>query len=250
MAFIAFAESKADFVNSLQISEELIVVAPAATLRDGSALRLLTASSALAAQALGSAGPAAAMAADASADISGSSISSYISTTGRLARLTFVPLLDSASRHYSPTQSMAISGGLASAGIGGSDTTVLVVLRSECEDFSGHIAVREQPFAIGPAASAIGRACPVYSRKSAASAPNAVVVGFVSADAPDELLLGVPSAVVAPEIFEAVRLTARLAETLALDVKVILLDTTLYIALVVLYTKYAEGRQNDFNVYA
>eukprot|EP01046_Picozoa_sp_COSAG06_P028045 COSAG06_NODE_2505_length_6750_cov_3.393926_7_plen_416_part_00 len=216
MAAVTFAPSEAAFTAQLERSSELIVVAPCATLRDGSALQLLRASAASAvAQAL--AGDVTeAMAADASATsaVSGSSISSYVSTRGELSRLTFVPLPDSASRHYSPTQSMAISGGLVAAGIGGVATsTVLVVLPSA--DFHGHLTVREAAFAVSPAASAIGRACPVYSRKTTSSSatPNSVVVGFVSAGAPNELMLNAATLAIARETFDAVRLTARLAET-------------------------------------
>ena len=216
MAAVTFAPSEAAFTAQLERSSELIVVAPCAMLRDGSALQLLRASAASAVAQTLAGDVAEAMAADASATsaVSGSSISSYVSTRGELSRLTFVPLPDSASRHYSPTQSMAISGGLVAAGIGGVATsTVLVVLPSA--DFRGHLTVREAAFAVSPAASAIGRACPVYSRKttSGSATPNSVVVGFVSAGAPTELMLNAATLAIARETFDAVRLTARLAET-------------------------------------
>ena len=220
MASVAFAATAAEFAVSLERSKEIVVVAPSQNFIDGSALQLLRAGGGAVAEALGRA-VAAAMAADcASAEVSGSCVSSLVATApgGEVLTLTFVPLPDSASRHYSPTQSMAISGGLASAGVGGADTTVLIVLRSERDDFGDHIAVRGPAYAVGPAASAIGRACPVYSRKTSGSGtPSTVTFGFISTDMPGELLLGPLATVVAHQIVNAVRLTARLGSDLYLN---------------------------------
>ena len=220
MVAVTFAAAQSDFLDSVADAETLIVVAPASTLRDHSAWSLLAQCDACA-DVLAS--PAtAAMAQDASGSIGGSSVGTYVSAAGgKLTRLVFVPLLDEASRLYSPTQSMAISGGLGDEGLGETTTSVLVVLRSEASDWGeligpvrgGEPSAPWASHAVGPAACAIARACPLYSRKTSAAAANPVTVGFVAADAPGQLLEGPAVSLVAPTAFDAVRLTARLAET-------------------------------------
>ena len=196
MATVTFAASAADFRASVDVAEVIVVVAPAAALKDGSAFAALAdcepCAAVLASQAT------LAMAQDASPSVGGSSIATYVASGGKLGQLVLVALPDSASRLYSPTQSMAMSGGLVDAGLGDDNATVLVVLPAGD--------------AVEPAACAIARACPLFTRKSsAAESPASVVVGFVGADA--QLLEGPAVSLVAPAAFEAVRLTARLAET-------------------------------------
>ena len=192
MASVTFATSAADLLASVDAAEVLVVVAPAASLKDGSAWSALAGSAAAAVLA----SPVTlVMAQDASPSITGSSISTYVSGSCKLGRLVFVALPDSASRLYSDTHSMAISGGLCDAGLT-ADTTVLVVLPT------GN--------AVEPAACAIARATPLFTRKTSAAPSANVVVGLVGADG---LLTGPSVSLVAPAAFNAVRMAARLAET-------------------------------------
>ena len=194
MANVTFATSAADLLASVDDADVLVIVAPAASLKDGSAWSALAGSEACAALA----SPATqAMAQDASPSVGGSSIATYISGSGKLGQLVFVALPDSASRLYSSTHSMAMSGGLVDAGLGDADATVLVVLPAGD--------------AVEPAACAIARACPLFTRKTSPASTANVVVGLVGADG--EVLTGPAVSLVAPVAFKAVRLTARLAET-------------------------------------
>ena len=197
MAQVAFAASASEFFASAETAETIVVVAPAASLKNGSAWAELARGAPGLAPILTS--PAAmALAGDVTASVEGSSIATYVSAAGKLAQLVFVPLPDSASRLYSNTHSMAMSGGLVSAGLTDTDATVLVVL--------------PELRALEPAACAIARACPIFNRKSSGAAKPNIVVGFLAG--PDSKLLGGPMVnVVAPTAFNAVRLTARLAET-------------------------------------
>ena len=91
MASVTFANDEVEFTASLRQSTELIIVAPCAMLRNGAALGLLRSYGGAVAQALS--GPeASAMAADAStaSAISGSCVSSYISTSSQLAKLVSI----------------------------------------------------------------------------------------------------------------------------------------------------------------
>eukprot|EP01043_Picozoa_sp_COSAG02_P004886 COSAG02_NODE_130_length_34758_cov_80.817767_6_plen_221_part_00 len=198
MAHVTFPASADDFLISVESAEKVVVVAPAAALKDGSAWAVLAGGAPALAAVLAS--PATvAMAEDASASVEGSSIATYVDGPSKLRQLVFVPLPDSASRLYSKTHSMAMSGGLVDAGLAdGSNAAVLVVLPTDN--------------AVEPAGRAIARACPIFNRKSsAAAATPSIVVGFVGSDA--KLLEGPAVSVVAPVAFNAVRLSARLAET-------------------------------------
>ena len=198
MSQVTFAASADDFLASVDSADTVVVVAPAATLKDGSAWAVLAAGAPALEPVLAS--PAtAAMAEDASPSVEGSSIATYVSGPGKLGQLVFVPLPDSASRLYSKTHSMAMSGGLVDAGLRDlNNATVLIVLPADDD--------------VEPAARAVARACPIFNRKSSAPAKtSSIVVGFVGADA--KLLEGPTVSVVAPVAFNAVRLTARLAET-------------------------------------
>jgi hypothetical protein len=197
MARVTFAASAEEFSASVESAETIVVVAPAAALKDGSAWAVLTAVPALAPVL---ASPAtAAMAEDISPSVEGSSTATYIDRAGSVGRLVFVALPDSASRLYSDTHSMAISGGLVDAGLGDVNTAVLAVLAAD--------------IAVEPAARAIARACPTFHRKSSPAASSSVVVGFVVSADTTKLLDGPSVSVVAPIALNAVRLTARLAET-------------------------------------
>eukprot|EP01052_Picozoa_sp_SAG31_P037210 SAG31_NODE_4769_length_2967_cov_1.661437_3_plen_174_part_00 len=101
-----------------------------------------------------------------------------------------------------------INVGLVDAGLGSAATTTVVILVRP-SDVHGH-----HP-AIVPAACAVARACPIFSAKAQdpSSPARHVVVGFVGTEAPTCLLCGTQVSLVAPAAFDAVRLTARLAET-------------------------------------
>ena len=115
MAHVTFASADI-FLASAQNAETVMVVAPAAALKEGSAWAVLAAGAPALAPVLAS--PAtAAMADDARASVDGSSIATYVGGPGKLRQLVFVPLPDSASRLYSETHSMAMSGGLVDAGL-------------------------------------------------------------------------------------------------------------------------------------
>ena len=99
---------------------------------------------------------------------------------------------------------MAITGGLSSGGLTGSASpTVLIVLR-ELDD-------------IGPAAMAVARACPTYSRKTSDSALQKVTVGFVTAAEPATLVTDATALSACALLAESVRAAAHIAETPAED---------------------------------
>ena len=99
---------------------------------------------------------------------------------------------------------MAITGGLSSGGLTGSASpTVLIVLR-ELDD-------------IGPAAMAVARACPTYSRKTSDSALQKVTVGFVTAAEPGTLVTDATALSACALLAESVRAAAHIAETPAED---------------------------------
>jgi hypothetical protein len=203
MATFTFATSPDGFWDAARAAQTLYVVAPAAALTDGSAFApglfahaaavypaaVLTVAAALAETAGGG-------------SVNGSAVSSVVVVEGcPLKKLVLVPLPDRSSRLYSPTQSMAISGGLHAAGLGGTGGVEAVLV------FVGDEA------GIGPAACGIGRGCPLFSKKTkgeAGASHGQVTIGFAAAGA---LLAGPYVATVAPLAFDAVRSTARIAET-------------------------------------
>ena len=236
MSEIVFATEREQFRGGTTA----FVVAPAASLADGSAFELarsgsssnhdhmLAAAAALAAKAGGG-------------SVSGSSASTLVvGGDGDATELVLVPLPSDGSRalaslcrqpsavcrsrlfrqpsavcrsrltrarnagYYSPTNSMAITGGLSSGGLTGSASpTVLIVLR-ELDD-------------IGPAAMAVARACPTYSRKTSDSALQKVTVGFVTAAEPGTLITDATALSACALLAESVRTAADIAETPAED---------------------------------
>lgn len=180
----------------------MFVVAPASSLRNGSAFALLSSNSALLAAATALAakvGPG---------SPTGSSASTLVLGGGDDTpdEVVLVPLAENVSRYYSGTHSMAITAGLASAGISTSGGSVLIVLAQEA-----HLV---------PAAMAVARACPTYSRKTSggnATSPPPVVVGFASATDPGVLLDESKALSAAELITDSIRQAADIAETPAED---------------------------------
>lgn len=219
MASISVLKNTDAFAAAVAASPAIYIVAPAANLRDGSAFRLLPD---LGGTALLETAAAMAESASSSADVGGTAVSSFVVGAGSLSRVHLVPLPDESSRMYSPTQSMAITGGLVEAGLGDSgDATVLVVLRSESDkDWASHGPVRggaaDAPWAkhaLGPAACGVARALPLFSRKTSAAVPAKISLGFVAAEQ-SSVLLGGPSVdKYVPIAIDAVRNTARVCET-------------------------------------
>ena len=113
-------------------------------------------------------------------------------------------LPEDASRLYSPTHTMALTGGLVAGGLGGVEGAALVLVLLADET---HLV---------PSAAGVGRACPLYSRKTAAAAATAAataVVVFATAAAPTVLLGGAAVSAAAPTAASSVQLAARIAET-------------------------------------
>jgi probable aminopeptidase NPEPL1 len=141
-----------------------------------------------------------AMAADAEVDVHGETTSSYVIGCGSVTKIVLVPLPDTASRSYSPTHSLAVTGGLLKAGLSETAGTAVVLAALASADHAGATAC------------GVARALPLYSRKQTSSTKclAACAVAFSTVVAPLELLapsIGVSAAVA------AVRNAARLTDT-------------------------------------
>eukprot|EP01043_Picozoa_sp_COSAG02_P038352 COSAG02_NODE_2949_length_7680_cov_4.274238_2_plen_344_part_00 len=130
-----------------------------------------------------------AMAADAEGDVHGEATSSYVLGCGSVAKLILVPLPDTASRSYSPTHSLAVTGGLLKAGLSDISGTAVVLAALASAD---HAAAT---------ACGVARALPLYSRKTPSTKRLAAcAVALSTVVAPLELLapsIGVSAAVAA-----------------------------------------------------
>jgi hypothetical protein len=194
---IVFAAGDEFFAQS-EGCTKAFVVAPASSLKSGLAFGALQHDTALVA----SLEALAAKAGEGTA--TGSSSSTLVIGGSGASEAAVVPLAEESSRYYSPTQSMAITAGLASAGVAGAKkASVLIVLKEE-----EHLL---------PAAMAVARACPTYSRKSTPAAETVVVVGFVHVAAPTVLLADAAKLCAAELISQSIREAAHIAETPAED---------------------------------
>lgn len=189
-ASILFAGS--EFLEKSEGCKKVYVVAPASSIKDLSAFAALQHDSALLAAAT-------ALAAKSGAGSpTGSSSSTLVLGGGGPSEVALVPLPEESSRYYSPTQSMAITAGLASAGVSGGGS-VLILLGDE-----SHLV---------PSAMAVARACPLYSRKTTPSSDAEVVVGFATVAAPTVLLAEAAKLCAAELIVDSIREAAAIAET-------------------------------------
>lgn len=94
-------------------------------------------------------------------------VGSAVFGDGSVKKLVLVPLADSVSRHMSAAQSYAITAGLRAGGLeAAAGTAAIVMLPSKAEWLS-------------PSALGIGRALPLYSAKTSATALKAVKCVFV-----------------------------------------------------------------------
>ena len=193
---ITIVDGLAELGEKAAGTSTVVVVAPASALQDGSAFGLPTLR-----ELVGPGGLQTLLAMGAQAgggSVGGSTSSSLLPGDGPATKAMLVPLPEEASRSYSPTHAMAIAGGLSSALGGGGKALVLVLLGDR-----SHLMA---------AAAAIGRACPLYSRKTSGASGGEAVVAFATAAAPKEVLEGPGVAAVAPLGAAAVQLAARLVD--------------------------------------
>ena len=201
MAALSFSASAAEFLQSASSASALYVVAPKAALADGSAFALLAGSALPVAAAFGEGGVGAALAASAGASVNGSMTSSTVVGFGSaLQTLGVVALPDESSRYYSPTQSMAVTGGLK--GVGGGDGTAAVL-----------VVLADAEYAL-PAVRGVARALPRYSRKTGGGTSREVAVGVCTVAAPAAVL---PPPATWALAAAAVRNTARINDTPTAD---------------------------------
>lgn len=200
MATLTFAPDSQTWLAAAGEASAVYIVAPKSALQDGTAYALLSNSSLPLAGAFADGAIAGALAASASGSINGSMTSSTVVGPGALKKLGFVALPDACSRYYSPTHSMAVTGGLNGIGAGEGSVAVLVVLA-------------DSDYAL-PAVRGVARACPRYSRKTGATSACEVVVGISTIVTPTNML---PAAASWPLAAEAVRNTARINDTPTAD---------------------------------
>eukprot|EP01044_Picomonas_judraskeda_P013942 COSAG03_NODE_2166_length_3058_cov_2.085502_2_plen_353_part_00 len=200
MATLTFAPDSQTWLAAAGEASAVYIVAPKSALQDGTAYALLSNSSLPLAGAFADGAIAGALAASASGSINGSMTSSTVVGPGALKKLGFVALPDACSRYYSPTHSMAVTGGLNGIGAGEGSVAVLVVLA-------------DPEYAL-PAVRGVARACPRYSRKTGATSACEVVVGISTIVTPTNML---PAAASWPLAAEAVRNTARINDTPTAD---------------------------------
>lgn len=200
-ATLSFANDSDAWLEAAAEASAVYVVAPKSTLQDGTAFTVLSNSALPLAAAFADGAIASVLAASAGASINGSMASSTVVGPGQLDTLGFVALPDECSRYYSPTHSMAVTGGLNGIGVGTGSAVVLVVLA-------------DPQYAL-PAVCGIARACPRYSRKTGTtSSGREVVVGVFTTAEPTQMLSPLASW---PLAAEAVRNAARINDTPTAD---------------------------------
>lgn len=199
-ATLSFAPDSDAWLEAAAEASAVYVVAPKSALQDGTAFTLLSNSALPLAAEFADGAIATVLAASASASINGSMTSSTVVGPGQLDTLGFVALPDECSRYYSPTHSMAVTGGLKGIGVGTGSAVVLMMLA-------------ESQYAL-PAVWGIARACPIYTRKTGATSGREVIVGVFTAVEPTKMLSPLASW---PLAAEAVRNTARINDTPTAD---------------------------------
>ena len=200
-ATLSFAPDPDAWLAAAADASAVYVVAPKSALQDGTAFALLSSSALPLAAAFADGAIAGALAASASASINGSMTSSSVVGLGGLDTLGFVALPDACSRYYSPTHSMAVTGGLKGIGAAGAGSAVVLMVLADAE------------YAL-PAVRGIARACPRYSRKTGSTSGRHGVVGLSTTAEPTKML---PPLVSWPLAAEAVRNTARINDTPTAD---------------------------------